>query len=124
MTHKASRAAIAFENWREQVRRGGLDLAVLLSVAPGPRYGLEILRSLEVDSDLVVSEGTIYPILARLTRDGLLGAEWVTSGGSHPRKYYRLSDTGRRQLDHMSAHWEEFIQKIARLRDAAEGDLR
>jgi len=111
----------SLENWREQLRRGGLDLAILLSVASGPRYGLEIIRYLEESTDLVVTEGTIYPILGRLTRDGLVSAEWVTGEGPHPRKYYRLTDRGRRQLDEMLEHWDGFTQKIARLMRAAGG---
>jgi PadR family transcriptional regulator, regulatory protein PadR len=54
------------ENWLEQLRRGTLELAVLLSVAGGPRYGLEIIRHLEEFTDLVLTEGTIYPLLSRL----------------------------------------------------------
>jgi len=65
------------ETWQEQLRRGSLDLAILLTVATGPRYGLSIIQHLEAFTDLVVTEGTIYPILGRLTRDGLLEAQWV-----------------------------------------------
>ena len=61
------------------MRRGGLELAILLAVAPGTRYGLGIIRHLQEFTDLVVTEGTIYPILGRLTRDGLLEAEWQAS---------------------------------------------
>ena len=68
------------DSWTEQLRRGGLELAILLAVAPGTRYGLEIIRHLQEATDLVVGEGTIYPILGRLTRDGLLQAEWQASG--------------------------------------------
>ena len=50
-------------NWLEQLRRGGLDLAILLAVADGPRCGLAIIQHLEAFTDLVVGEGTIYPIL-------------------------------------------------------------
>jgi PadR family transcriptional regulator PadR len=109
----------SIENWREQLRRGGLELAILLAVAPGPRYGLEIIRYLEEYTELVVTEGTIYPIFARLSRDGLIRADWVTSEGPHPRKYYRLTDKGRRQLDEMLEHWDAFGRKIARLVRAA-----
>ncbi len=110
---------MTLENWQEQLRRGGLDLAILLAVAPAPRYGLEIIRHLEEYTDLVVTEGTIYPILARLTRDGLLQAEWVADESPHPRKYYRLTDKGRRDLDEMTAHWEAFVGRIGRLVRAA-----
>ena len=115
MKHEASRVETALVNWREQVRRGGLDLAVLLAIAPGPRYGLEIIRHLEAETTLVVAEGTIYPILARLTRDGLVDAEWVTGEGAHPRKYYRLTPGGEAQLKSRMEHWDDFVEKIARL---------
>src|SRR5262245_11349690 len=82
------------ESWNEQLRRGGLELAILLVVAPGTRYGLEIIRHLQAFTDLVVTEGTIYPILGRLTRDGLLEAEWQASA-AHPRNYHKLTGTGR-----------------------------
>ena len=107
------------ENWLEQLRRGTLELAVFLSVAGGPRYGLEIIRHLEELTDLVVTEGTVYPILARLAREGLLADEWVRDEAPHARKYYRLTDKGRRTLDHMVAHWTAFSDKIARLIRAA-----
>ena len=64
------------DRWREQIRRGGLELAILVALSGAPRYGLEVIRHLEDASDLVLLEGTVYPILARLTRDGLLKAEW------------------------------------------------
>ncbi len=112
----------SLETWREQLRRGGLDLAILLSLASGPRYGLEIIRYLEESTALVVTEGTIYPIFARLAGDGLVRAEWVTNEGPHPRKYYRITDKGRKQLDEMVRHWNDFGRKIARLvRGARKG---
>jgi PadR family transcriptional regulator PadR len=84
---------MAPENWQEQLRRGTLELAVLLAIAPERRYGLEILRHLEF-ADLVLAEGTIYPLLARLEREGLLAAEWVEGQGPRPRKYYQLTIAG------------------------------
>lgn len=110
---------MTIENWREQLRRGGLDLAILLAVAPAPRYGLEIIRHLEEFTDLVVTEGTIYPILARLTREGVLAAEWVADEGPHARKYYRLTNGGRATLDEMLSDWTAFTEKIGRLVRAA-----
>ncbi len=112
--------AAQFEAWREQLRRGGLELAILLSLSRGPRYGLDIIRHLGDSTDLVITEGTIYPILARLTRDEVLSAEWRDEG-SHPRKYYRLTTRGRRRMLEMTASWEEFADKLARLIAAAQG---
>ena len=107
------------ENWLEQLRRGTLELAVLLSVADGPRYGLEIIRHLEEFTDLVLTEGTIYPLLSRLARDGFLTSEWVAGEAPHPRKYYRLSPAGRGRLSKMCREFEAFTAKIERLMKAA-----
>jgi PadR family transcriptional regulator PadR len=109
-----------FDVWREQLRRGALELAILLVLARAPRYGLEIIRHLEDTTDLVVAEGTVYPILARLTRDGLLASEWREEG-VHPRKYYRLTGRGRQRLGEMTGSWEEFAGKMSRLIGAARG---
>ena len=86
---------MSLDTWQEQLRRGGLDLAILLTVSSGPRYGLAIIQHLEPFTDLVITEGTIYPILGRLTREGLLAAEWVEGEAPHARKYYRLTTRGR-----------------------------
>ena len=111
---------MTIESWQEQLRRGGLDLAILSTVAPGPRYGLEIIRHLGAFTDLVVAEGTIYPILGRLERKGLLRGRWSSSEGPHPRKYYQLTPAGRRVLDEMTGYWREFAKVIDRLLKAAE----
>ena len=117
-----TRYLVTLDGWQEQLRRGGLDLAILLAVAPGRRYGLEIIRYLEDHTDLIVTEGTIYPILARLTREGLLAGEWNATESAHPRKYYRLTAAGRRSLDAMVVHWREFSRKIDRLVATARRD--
>jgi PadR family transcriptional regulator PadR len=108
------------DTWQEQLRRGGLDLAILLAVSSGPRYGLSIIQHLETFTDLVVTEGTIYPILGRLTREGLLGAEWVEGEAPHARKYYRLTRLGAKRLTEMTVQWRTFTDKIGRLIAAAE----
>src|SRR5438309_11979258 len=96
------------ETWLEQLRRGGLDLAILLAVADGPRYGLAIIQHLEAFTDLVVGEGTIYPILGRLTKEGLLEASWVEDEATNPRKYYRLTKAGEQRIREMTVDWREY----------------
>ncbi len=108
------------ETWQEQIRRGTLDLAILLSVASGPRYGLAIIQHLEAFTDLVVSEGTIYPILGRLTREGLLQSKWVEGEAPHPRKYYALTRVGETRLAEMTGAWRDYVKKIDRLMAASE----
>ncbi len=108
------------DTWQEQLRRGSLDLAILLTVASGPRYGLAIIQHLEAFTDLVVTEGTIYPILGRLTREGLLASQWVEGEAPHPRKYYTLTRAGTKRLSDMKVQWRAFAEKIDRLIAAAE----
>ena len=112
------------DTWLEQLRRGTLDLAILLTVSEGPRYGLAIIQHLEAFTDLVVTEGTIYPILGRLTREGLLDAYWVEDEAPHPRKYYRLTRAGAKRLAHMKTEWHSFADKIDRLMHAASAAER
>jgi len=108
------------DTWHEQLRRGSLDLAILLTVSPGPRYGLSIIQHLEAFTDLVVTEGTIYPILGRLTREGLLASEWVEGEAPHARKYYRLTRMGTKRLAEMIGEWRALGGKIERLIAEAE----
>ena len=119
MKKKPIQASDPLDRWREQLRRGGLELAILLSVSSTPRYGLEIIRYLQEATDLVVTEGTIYPILGRLTRSGVVEAEWISGETPHPRKYYRLSQRGRKNLDEMLEHWNTYRSKIDHLVEAA-----
>ena len=75
------------EKWEVQLRKGSLELAILAALWEGRLYGLEILRHLEDSSDLIVVEGTVYPLLNRLRTLGLVESEWVVSDSGHPRKY-------------------------------------
>ena len=110
MRHKIS-ATPPIDAWQEQLRRGGLEMAVMLAVASGPRYGLEIIRHLDDERDLSLPEGTIYPLLSRLTRDGLVEGEWRATE-PHPRKYYTLTPRGRRRLKEMCGEWRVFAGKM------------
>ena len=103
------------EKWEAQLRKGCLEMAVMAALAPGKSYGLEILRTLESHSRLVLSEGTIYPILNRLREDGLVEAEWVESDSGHPRKYYSLTEKGRQRACWMAKTWLEFARGLSSL---------
>src|SRR6476646_2772894 len=100
------------DNWERQVRKGWLELAILASLWNGKAYGLDLLRRLEEDTDLVLAEGTIYPILARLKADGLVETKWVEAGSSHPRKYYWLTAAGRRRAVGMARYASGFLTAI------------
>ncbi len=96
------------DKWEAQMRKGCLEMAVLASLWHGRLYGLEILRVLERDSRLVLAEGTIYPILNRLRAEGLVQSQWVEAEAGHPRKYYKLTQSGRNRATHMAETWTEF----------------
>jgi len=102
----------AVDKWEVQLRKGCLELAILASLWGGRLYGLELLRILENESDLVISEGTVYPLLSRLRSEDLLDAEWVEAELGHPRKYYRLTPAGRRRAVAMARIWARFSEKL------------
>ena len=97
------------DKWEVQLRKGCLELAILAALWSGKLYGLEILRRLESDSALIVSEGTVYPLLSRLKALGLLQSEWVESEGGHPRKYYALTGAGKQRALEMATTWAALL---------------
>jgi PadR family transcriptional regulator, regulatory protein PadR len=103
------------DKWEIQFRKGCLELAILAVLSSGKLYGLEILRRLEATSNLIVSEGTVYPLLSRLKSEGVLDSEWVESEAGHPRKYYRLTPAGRRRAAAMAKMWTEFSSNLSNL---------
>jgi PadR family transcriptional regulator PadR len=102
-------------NWEAQIRKGWLEVAILATLWRGRLYGLEIIRELETSSDLVVAEGTIYPVLARLRNDGLVEAEWVERASGHPRRYYKLTAAGRKRTLLLAKHSNIFLEKMTAL---------
>lgn len=111
-------------SWKTQLRKGAAELAVLAALVDRRRYGLEIHQRVTEVGGLELSEGSLYPLLHRLRRDGKLAAEWVEDeGASHPRKYYALTPAGRELLAAMTAEWWTFASGMERLLEARkEGD--
>jgi len=103
------------DKWEVQLRKGCIELAILAALWNEKLYGLEILRRLESDSDLIVSEGTVYPLLSRLKALGLVRSEWVESDAGHPRKYYALTPAGKQRALQMSRTWVRFSSSMDKL---------
>jgi len=101
--------------WEVQLRKGCLEMAVMMALFRGKNYGLGILRMLEDNSNLLLSEGTIYPILNRLRQDGVVDSEWVESELGHPRRYYMLTHKGRERALDMARAWLELASGLERL---------
>jgi PadR family transcriptional regulator, regulatory protein PadR len=90
-----------------QLLRGALDLCLLAVVEEEPAYGYEMTKRLRARGLTIVGEGSIYPVLGRLEREGLVDTHRAASNGGPPRKYYRTSARGRRALTAGVAEWRE-----------------
>jgi PadR family transcriptional regulator PadR len=95
-----------------QLRRGVLEFCVLALLGDTERYGFEIVRALAEADGLVTSEGTLYPLLARLRRDGVVETTWRESPSGPPRRYYRLTPAGRAALTAFLAEWTRFRTSV------------
>jgi len=96
---------------RSQWLRGVLDLCVLAMVAEQESYGYQLAQRLE-RAGLGVPGGTLYPVLLRLQRTGLVEAQWRESGSGPARKYYRITAAGVRMLRQASLEWTEFVGQV------------
>ena len=105
-----------------QLRRGSIQYCVLALLRDRDRYGFELTRELADAGGLVTSEGTVYPLLARLRRDGLVETFWQESSQGPPRRYYRLTDEGRRGLEAFIAQWRRFRDAIDLVLDEGSAD--
>ena len=100
-----------------ELKRGSLELIVLHLLAPGEAYGYEIVSKLteRTNGALEVTDGTLYPVLYRLERAGYVTVRWETPERGVPRKYYRLTDAGREELQHLEHEWTTFAKAMERL---------
>jgi PadR family transcriptional regulator, regulatory protein PadR len=90
---------------RSQLLRGALDLCLLAVVEEEPAYGYEMTKRLRARGLSIVGEGSIYPLLGRLERHGLVETYRAASNGGPPRKYYRTSRAGQRALANGASEW-------------------
>jgi PadR family transcriptional regulator, regulatory protein PadR len=95
-----------------ELRRGVLEHCVLAVMLQKESYAFEIVRVLSKAGGLVTSEGTIYPLLARLRRDGLVDTTWRESESGPPRRYYRLTREGQRALRAFVGDWTRFRDAV------------
>ncbi|MDX1624162.1 MAG: PadR family transcriptional regulator [Gemmatimonadota bacterium] len=109
-----------FDNWTTQLRKGVLELAVLNALADEPLYGYDLVRALGRVEGLGISEGTIYPLLSRLKREGLVETYLVDSSEGPARKYYRLTESGRTMLEAMNEHWTAVRGAVESMRKEIE----
>ena len=104
-------------NAKSQMRKGMLEYCILLLLKRAPAYASDIIRQLQ-EAELLVVEGTLYPLLTRLKKDGLLSYEWQESTQGPPRKYYALTDDGTQFLTGLDAAWNELATTVSLLKQA------
>ena len=103
------------DNWTTQLRKGVLELCILNIVGQSRMYGYDIVKHLRGLNGLVISEGTIYPILSRLKRDGLVRTSLEESPEGPARKYYELTRRGEQLRDDMNSYWSLLASGISDL---------
>lgn len=102
------------ENIKSQMRKGTLEFLVLLIVSKGDIYALDIIKKLKA-VDMIVVEGTLYPLLSRLKREGILEYNWQESTSGPPRKYYSLTEKGKTILKELQKYWQHSNLSITNL---------
>lgn len=98
-----------------QLRRGVLEYCVLSLLAREELYGFDLVRRLAEVDGMVITEGTIYPLLSRLRREGRVTTTWVESEAGPPRRYYALAPAGRRALTAFVEEWRRFRDAVDHL---------
>ena len=111
------RSVMNIDNAKSQMRKGMLEYCVLLLLRRQPSYANDIIKQLK-DADLIVVEGTLYPLLSRLKKDGLLTYEWQESFQGPPRKYYAMTDDGALALREMDATWNALTRTVELLKNS------
>lgn len=104
-----------------QMRKGTLEYCVLALLSQREHYGFDLVRALGEVDGMVTGEGTIYPLLTRLRRDGLLTSSWKESQSGPPRRYYQLTAKGRRALANFAEEWSRFRDAVDHFVEGIEG---
>ena len=101
------------DNKVTQLRKGILELAIMAALYRQTHYGYSLVRDLSAAGAVELKEGTIYPILTRLAREGLVHSEWMESSQGPPRKYYALTASGRSSCESLQKEFQGLVQLVA-----------
>ena len=100
------------ENTKAQMRKGVLELCILSIIAEKEVYPSDIIKKLK-ESELIIVEGTLYPLLTRLKNAGLLAYTWKESKAGPPRKYYTMTDEGHAFLKDLLGSWTNLVNAVS-----------
>ena len=104
------------ENVRSQMRKGVLEFCILSILDKKEAYASSLIEDLK-SANMLVVEGTLYPLLIREKNQGLLSYRWEESPQGPPRKYYTITDKGRELLEEMNSSWNDLVETINMLRN-------
>jgi PadR family transcriptional regulator PadR len=94
-----------------QMKKGLLEFCILLAIGKKESYASDIIAELK-KSDLIVVEGTLYPLLSRIKNAGLIQYSWVESEAGPPRKYYTLTEKGKQVTEELKITWEDLAKSV------------
>ena len=104
------------ENVKAQMRKGILEYCILSVLSGGDAYASDIINRLK-EAQMIVVEGTLYPLLTRQKNAGLLAYRWEESTQGPPRKYYSITEEGTRFLADLDSSWQELVESVSSLRN-------
>lgn len=102
------------ENVKAQMRKGVLEYCILSVLSGEDAYTSDIIKTLK-EAEMIVMEGTLYPLLTRLKNDGLLSYRWEESTQGPPRKYYAITEKGREFLSDLDQSWQQLITAVQQI---------
>ena len=105
------------DNAKAQMRKGVLEYCILLIRSKHDAYSSDIISLLK-ESKMIVVEGTLYPLLTRQKNAGLLNYRWEKSLQGPPRKYYSITETGRKFLEELDGSWKELVESVNTLQSS------
>ena len=107
---------MSLENAKSQMRKGILEYCVLCVIERGTIYSSDIIEQLK-EVKMLVAEGTLYPLLTRLKNAELVGYQWVESTQGPPRKYFKITDSGKAYVKELDQTWQDLIETIKALKN-------
>jgi PadR family transcriptional regulator PadR len=108
------------DNKIKQLRKGILELAILGCLYHESHYGYSLVKTLSGEGDITLTEGTIYPILSRLAKEGLIRSEWIESQQGPPRKYYSVTAGGKKTFEVLNGEFKKLAELIVDVKKEPE----
>ncbi len=114
LNHQTKKKTMSIEKTQVQMRKGILEYCILSIIKRGDAYASDIIAELK-QAEMIVVEGTLYPLLTRLKNDNLLQYRWEESSAGPPRKYYSLTTEGEEFLEHLGQTWQQLKNAVEKV---------